>query len=120
MSNCDHEAIEVFRVDYPFFTNLPVYPLVLTIVLPGVFVMAHLECCCETVTPIFATSTNLPVSDFQTWQVCLPPLLNTISKDHNTSHPPPTPSIALCYGWPQIHDSECNKITVHAVGFTCG
>ena len=53
-----------------FLPLLPVYPLVLTIVLPGVFVMAHLECCCETVTPIFATSTNLPVSDFQTWQVC--------------------------------------------------
>ena len=40
-----------------------------TIVLPGVFVMARLECCRETETAIFATRTNLPVSDFQTWQV---------------------------------------------------
>ena len=32
--------------------------------------MAHLECYRETETAIFATRTNLPVSDFQTWQVC--------------------------------------------------
>ena len=41
------------------------------IVLPGVFVMARLECCCETETAIFAARTNLPVSYFQTWQVWL-------------------------------------------------
>ena len=33
------------------------------------FVMAHLECYRETETAIFATRTNLPISDFQTWQV---------------------------------------------------
>ena len=42
----------------------------LTIVLPEVFVMAHIECCRETGTAIFAARTNLPVLDFQTWQVC--------------------------------------------------
>ena len=41
----------------------------LTTVLPGVFVMAHLECCRETETAILAALTNLPVWDFQTWQV---------------------------------------------------
>ena len=43
--------------------------LFLTIVFPEFFVMAHLECYRETETAIFATRTNLPVSDFQTWQV---------------------------------------------------
>ena len=42
----------------------------LTIVLPLVFVMAHIECCRETETAIFAARTNLPILDFQTWQVC--------------------------------------------------
>ena len=41
----------------------------LTIVLPEVFVMAYIECCSETETAIFAGRTNLPVLDFQTWQV---------------------------------------------------
>ena len=45
--------------------------LFLTIVLPGVFVTAHIECCHETETAIFAARTNLPVLDFQTWQVCV-------------------------------------------------
>ena len=31
--------------------------------------MAHLECCRETETSIFAARTNLPVLYFQTWQV---------------------------------------------------
>ena len=35
--------------------------------------MAHLECCRETETPVFAARTNLPVLDFQTWQVWSPP-----------------------------------------------
>ena len=43
--------------------------LFLTIVLPGVFVMARRECCREIEMAIFATRTNLPVSDFQTWKV---------------------------------------------------
>ena len=42
----------------------------LTIVLPGIFVMARRECCREIETATFAACTNLPVSDFQTWQVC--------------------------------------------------
>ena len=41
----------------------------LTIVLPGVFYMVRLECYRETETAMFAARTNLPVSDFQTWQV---------------------------------------------------
>ena len=41
----------------------------MTIVLPGVFVMARHECCRETETAIFAARTNLPVLDFLTWQV---------------------------------------------------
>ena len=32
--------------------------------------MARRECCREMEMAIFATRTNLPVSDFQTWQVC--------------------------------------------------
>ena len=32
--------------------------------------MARLECCRKTETAIFAAHTKLPVSDFQTWQVC--------------------------------------------------
>ena len=40
--------------------------LFLTSVLPAVFVMARLECYCETEMAIFAARTNLPVSDFQT------------------------------------------------------
>ena len=47
--------------------------LFLTIVFPEFFVMAHLECYRETETAIFATRTNLPVSDFQTWQVWCEP-----------------------------------------------
>ena len=31
--------------------------------------MARRECCREIEMAIFATRTNLPVSDFQTWQV---------------------------------------------------
>ena len=42
----------------------------MTIVLPGVFVMARRECCRETETAIFAARTNLQVLDFLTWQVC--------------------------------------------------
>ena len=37
--------------------------------LPEVFVMAHIECSRETETAIFDARTNLPVLDFQTWQV---------------------------------------------------
>ena len=51
--------------------------LFLTIVFPEFFVMAHLECYRETETAIFATRTNLPVSDFQTWQVCRRPIQST-------------------------------------------
>ena len=47
--------------------------LFLTTVLHGVFVMAHLECCRETEMANFDTRTNLPVSDFQTWQVWCDP-----------------------------------------------
>ena len=43
--------------------------LFFTIVLPEVFVMAHIECCRETETAMFAARTNLPILDFQTWQV---------------------------------------------------
>ena len=32
--------------------------------------MARHECCREIETAIFAARTNLPVLDFQTWQVC--------------------------------------------------
>ena len=32
--------------------------------------MARHECCREIETVIFAARTNLPVLDFQTWQVC--------------------------------------------------
>ena len=53
--------------------------LFLTIVLPGVFVMARHECCREIETAIFAARTNLPVLDFQTWQVWVTP-----------QHTPPT------------------------------
>ena len=45
--------------------------LFLTIVLPEEFVMVHIECCRETETAIFDARTNLPVLDFQTWQVWL-------------------------------------------------
>ena len=34
--------------------------------------MARRECCREIEMAIFATRTNLPVSDFQTWQVWCP------------------------------------------------
>ena len=43
--------------------------LFLTIVLPGVFVKVRRECSLEIETAIYAARTNLPVSDFQTWQV---------------------------------------------------
>ena len=33
--------------------------------------MARHECCREIETAIFAARTNLPVLDFQTWQVCM-------------------------------------------------
>ena len=50
---------------------IPVFKtLFLTTVLPGVFAMARLECCRETETAIFAAHINLPVLDFQTWQIC--------------------------------------------------
>ena len=42
--------------------------------------MARHECCCEIEMAIFATRTNLPVSDFQTWQVCCTPLFMHIMR----------------------------------------
>ena len=64
--------------------------LFLTIVFPEFFVMAHLECYRETETAIFATRTNLPVSDFQTWQVwsgakkVLLQTLNQMNQEHSS------------------------------------
>ena len=36
--------------------------------------MARHECCREIETAIFTARTNLPVLDFQTWQVCPSPV----------------------------------------------
>ena len=52
----------------------------LTIVLPGVFVMARHECCREIETAIFAARTNLPVLDFQTWQVWRSALVGKVKR----------------------------------------
>ena len=60
-----------FTINFSGFLYPAVKTLFLTIVLPGVFVMARLECCRKTETVIFAARTNLPVSYFQNWQVGL-------------------------------------------------
>ena len=67
----------------PLLLIIPVIKMFLTIVLPGVFVMARLECCRETETAIFATRTNLPVSVFQTWQVWSVSLFRTSLRPAN-------------------------------------
>ena len=62
----------------------------MVIVLPGVLVMACLECCRETETAIFAARTNLPVSYFQTWQVWHMPILHqyhTVIERYAHAHP---------------------------------
>ena len=68
----------------PLLFIIPVIKMLfLTIVLPGVFVMARLECCREIEMTIFATRTNLPVSDFQTWQVWSVSLFRTSLRPAN-------------------------------------
>ena len=57
------------------------YRLFLTIVLPEVFVMVHIECCRKTETAIYSARTNLPVLDFQTWQVWCPSIDSRIRRD---------------------------------------
>ena len=48
--------------------------------------MAHHECCHEIETAIFAARTNLPVLDFQTWQVCFECLAGSIVLSKITSY----------------------------------